>query len=449
MRAEITLPVLERGAPPRRREADARVEGRAKGDARVEGLAEELERTVTGEVRFDRGSRALYANDLSIYRQVPIGVVIPRDMDDVVRTVAACHRRGVPILSRGCGTSLAGQCCNVAVVIDFSKYLNHVGELDAAARSAWVEPGVICDQLIHAAEPHGLTLAPDPATHKYCTLGGMIGNNSCGAHSVMGGKTVDNVEELDILTYDGLRLRVGRTDEDELAQIISQGGRRSEIYRGLKDLRDRYADEIRARFPRIPRRVSGYNLDELLPENGFHVARALVGSESTLVVILRAKVRLVPSPPRRALVVIGYAEPWLAADRVPEILETGPIALEAFTRHVLDNMVRKGKPHAGARFLPAGNTWLLVEFGGDLEAEAASRAHQAIAAIEAAGGDHREIRLIENRADQDALWHIREAGVGASRVPGVENAWPSWEDSAVAPERLGAYLRDFIHLLER
>ncbi|HEX5387283.1 MAG TPA: FAD-linked oxidase C-terminal domain-containing protein [Gemmatimonadales bacterium] len=412
-----------------------------------EGLVDELEHTIEGEVRFDRGSRALYATDLSVYRQVPIGVVIPRNLNDVIRTVAACRRRGVPILSRGCGTSLSGQCCNVAVVIDFSKYLHRVVELDPE-RGAWVEPGVICDQLIQAAEPNGLTLAPDPATHKYCTLGGMIGNNSCGAHSVMGGKTVDNVEELEILTYDGLRLRVGKTDDAELERIIRAGGRRGEIYQRMRALRDRYADQIRARFPRIPRRVSGYNLDELLPENGFHVARALVGSESTLVVVLGARMRLVPSPPCRALLVIGYAEPWLAADRVPEILETGPIALEAFTRHVIDNMIRKGKPHAGARLLPEGNTWLLVEFGGSTSADAVGRAREAMAKIEAAG-DHREMRLLEDRAEQNLVWHIREAGVGASRVPGVENAWPSWEDSAVAPEKLGAYLRDFIKLLDR
>src|SRR5215467_9893 len=189
-----------------------------------------LKRTIAGEVRFDQGSRALYATDLSIYRQVPVGVVIPRTVDDVVATVQACRERGVPILGRGCGTSLAGQCCNVAVVIDFSKYLNRIVELDAARHTATVQPGVICDAVRQAAEQHHLTFAPDPATHTYCTLGGMIGNNSCGAHTVMGGKTVDNIEALEILTYDGLRMHVGPTSEPELEQIIHQGGRRGAIY---------------------------------------------------------------------------------------------------------------------------------------------------------------------------------------------------------------------------
>src|SRR5215813_13656752 len=199
-----------------------------------------LKQTIAGEIRFDTGSRALYATDLSIYRQVPVGVVIPRTLDDVVATVRACRERGVPIVGRGCGTSLAGQCCNVAVVIDFSKYLNHIVALDAAGRTATVQPGVICDAVRQAAAQHHLTLAPDPATHAYCTLGGMIGNNSCGAHTVMGGKTVDNLEELEILTYDGLRMRVGHTSDSELEQIINQGGRRGDIYAQLRDLRDRY-----------------------------------------------------------------------------------------------------------------------------------------------------------------------------------------------------------------
>lgn len=185
-------------------------------------LAEALSRTVAGEVRFDPASRSLYAADLSIYRQVPIGVVVPRNSDDVIATVAACRTRDVPILGRGCGTSLAGQCCNVAVVIDFSKYMNQIREIDLHNRVAWVEPGTICDDLRHAANKFGLTFAPDPATHQYCTLGGMIGNNSCGVHSVMGGKTVDNVEELEVLTYDGIRMRVGMPAVRNASKISDQ-----------------------------------------------------------------------------------------------------------------------------------------------------------------------------------------------------------------------------------
>src|SRR5207244_9971603 len=268
-------------------------------------LASELRREVRGEVRFDDGSRALYATDASNYRQVPIGVVMPRDADDVVATVALARKHGAPILARGGGTSLAGQCCNVAVVLDFSKYMHEIIELNRLDKYARVQPGIILDDLRHAAEKDTLTFGPDPATHTHCTIGGMIGNNSCGVHGLMAGKTVDNIDELDVLTYDGVRLRVGPTPEQQLNDIIARGGRRGEIYAGLKRIRDQYGDLIRARYPKIPRRVSGYNLDELLPENGFNVARALVGSECTCVVVLEAKCRLVDSPPARTLVVLG------------------------------------------------------------------------------------------------------------------------------------------------
>ena len=423
--------------------------GRGAAERTAESLSAELSRRIEGEVRFDEGSRALYAADLSVYRQVPIGVVIPRAIEDVIETVAVCREHGVPILGRGCGTSLAGQCCNVAVVIDFAKYLNRILELDPAGRAAWVEPGVICDQLRGAAERHHLTFAPDPATHEYCTLGGMIGNNSCGAHSVMGGKTSENIEELDILTYDGLRLRVGRTDDAAIERMIRAGGRTGEIVGRLKGIRDRYADEIRRRFPQIPRRVSGYNLDELLPENGFHLARSLVGSESTCVLVLGAKVRLVPSPPGRALLVIGYPDLPAGADEVPRIMEYGPIALEAFDGHIIDNMKRKGKRLAGAELLPAGSAWLVVEFGGESRAEAAGRAHEVMESLGRSSNGRVGMKVIDDRAGQKGVWEIREAGVGASRVPGIEDAWPSWEDSAVAPDRLGPYLRDLRALLER
>src|SRR5919108_1859290 len=254
-------------------------------DARA--LEAALRKKLQGEVRFDAGSRALYATDGSNYRQVPIGVVVPRDLDDVIHTVAAAREHQAPLLSRGGGTSLAGQCCNAAVVMDFSKYMHRVLEIDPRRRLARVEPGCVLDDLRSAAEAHGLTFGPDPATHTHCTLGGMLGNNSCGAHSLLcakhglGLRTADNTHELEVLTYGGVGLRVGPTSEQELAAIIAAGGRRGEIYGRLRALRDRYADEIRRRFPKLPRRVSGYSLDELLPENGFNVARALVGTEST------------------------------------------------------------------------------------------------------------------------------------------------------------------------
>lgn len=417
--------------------------------SQAEELADALRRRIHGEVRFDEGSRALYASDLSMYRQVPVGVVVPRTMEDVVKTVALCHERQIPIFGRGCGTSLAGQCCNVAVVIDFSKYLNKLLEVNPRKKYAWVEPGVICDELRDAAEKYQLTLAPDPATHEYCTLGGMIGNNSCGAHSVMGGKTVENVEELDILTYDGVRMTVGATSEAELVSIIRKGGRRGEIYSKLKDIRDRYAAQIRERYPNIPRRVSGYNLDQLLPENGFHVAKALVGTESTCVLVLRARMRLFRSPPHRALVVVAYPDIFVAGDRAAPTRELGPIALEAFQKHVIENEKRKGKPLEGVDLLPPGDSWLLVEFGGDTAQIAVQRARKAMNTIRATDHDQIGIRLLDKPEDQKKIWLIREAGVGSSRVPGVEDARPSWEDAAVAPENVGKYLRDFYPLLEK
>jgi len=412
-------------------------------------VSRELSGKIKGEVRFDEGSRALYATDLSMYRQVPIGVVLPRDVEDVFETVAICRRYDVPLLGRGCGTSLAGQCCNVAVVVDFSKYMNRVLEVDPKTQRARVEPGVIYDQLRDATEKHHLVFAPDPATHAYCTLGGMIGNDSCGVHSIMGGRTVDNVHELEILTYDGLHTRVGPTGEAELERIIREGGRKGEIFARLKALRDKYADKIRERFPNIPRRVSGYNLPELLPESGFQVARSLVGSESTCVLVLSAAVDLLHSPSQRALLVIGYPDIFQAADQVMPIRDMGPVGLEAVHTHVIQNMERKGHPLKGARLMPEGDTWLLVEFGGETHKEAEEQAHEAQEKLKQSGVRPDSMKLLTDKEEQLLVWEVREAGVGASRIPHVEDAWPSWEDSAVAPAKLGAYLRDFYKLLEK
>jgi len=412
-------------------------------------LAAALRAQIRGEVRFDRGSRALYATDSSNYRQVPIGVVIPRDEEDVIRTVAACRHFGAPLLARGAGTSLAGQCCNVAVVIDLSKYMNQVIEIDPRNRLARVQPGTILDVLRHAAERYHLTFGPDPATHRYCTLGGMIGNDSCGTHSVMAGKTVDNIEELEILTYDGLRLRVGQTSDEELAHIVHAGGRRGEIYAGLKALRDEYAPLIRERFPAIPRRVSGYHLDQLLPEKGFHVARALVGTENTCVTVLEATVRLVSSPPARVLLVLGYPEIYRAADHVGEILAHRPIALEGMDDRLIENARRKNLLPADIALLPPGGGWLLVEFGSETAQESVDRARALMDELKSERNPP-VMRLFDNPRDAQRVWLVRETGVGAAgSVPGESDVWPGWEDSAVPPDKVGDYLRDLRELLER
>ncbi|HEY6147187.1 MAG TPA: FAD-binding oxidoreductase, partial [Thermoanaerobaculia bacterium] len=291
-------------------------------------LEQDLRRSVRGEVRFDDGARALYATDSSNYRQVPIGVVFPCDTQDALEALEVCRRHGAPVLPRGAGTSLAGQACNVAVVLDCSKHLSKVLELDPVRRFARVEPGVVLDDLRRQAEAHHLTFGPDPATHRVCTLGGMIGNNSCGVHSVMAGKTEDNVLALDVVTAEGIRLTAERTSEDALARILTEPGPKADIYRGLAALRDRHADEIRRKFPHIPRRVSGYNLPALLPENGFDLARALVGSEGTCAFLLEATVKLVESPPGRSVVAVGFEDIYAAADAVTSILPSLPIGLE-------------------------------------------------------------------------------------------------------------------------
>ena len=413
-------------------------------------LAERLSERTGAEVRFDNAARALYASDLSHYRQVPIGVVIPKTVDDVVETVAICREYGVPILGRGTGTSLAGQTCNVAVVIDFSKHLNALVELNFKQRYAWVEPGLINDQLRSRAEEHKLTFAPDPATHAYCTLGGMIGNNSCGAHSVLGGKTSENIEELEILLYDGTRMTVGATSEKELDRIIKAGGRKGEIYRKLRELRDEYAALVRKRYPQIPRRVSGYNLDYLLPENGFHVARALVGSESTCVLVLRAKTRLIHSPQHRVLLLVAYPSVFEAGDQSPHYSALKPIAIEGFQKRVIDNAKLAGKNMPGLTLFPEGEAWLLVEFGADSREEALDLGRKALRWAQSRDKDQVGLRLLEDPAQQKQAMEVREMGLGASRVPGkTQDTWDGWEDAAVEPARLGAYLRDFYTLCNK
>ncbi|WP_063765251.1 FAD-binding and (Fe-S)-binding domain-containing protein [Nonomuraea candida] len=355
----VTTPVT--GTPPSR-EID------------VETLRLRLEEAVDGEVRFDAGSRAAYATDASNYRQVPIGVVVPRDLDAGVAAVAVCRARDVPTLSRGGGTSLAGQCCNVAVVIDWSKYCGRVESVDVARRRVVVQAGAVLDAVDHVLARDGLMVGPKPSSHPACTIGGMIGNDSCGASAQAYGKMADSVLRLEILTYDGVRAWVGPTSAEEYARIQAGGGRLAEIYRQLRELRDETMELVRTRFPRLERRVSGYNLDQLLPENGFNVARALVGSEGTLVHVLRAELAVVPRPAARALAVLGYDDIFTAADAVPAVAAHRPLALEAMDE-TMYRLARAERPHDPAlRDLPAGAGWLLVQFGGDTPEEARERA---------------------------------------------------------------------------
>jgi FAD/FMN-containing dehydrogenase/Fe-S oxidoreductase len=405
-----------------------------------------LKKNLRGEVRFDLGSRALYAADSSNYRQLPVGVVFPRDAADVEEALAACWATGAAVLPRGAGTSLAGQCANVAVVFDYSRFMNRLMLIDPAARLANVEPGIVLDRLRDAAELYHLTFAPDPATHSRCTLGGMIGNNSCGVHGLLGGKVVDNVQSLDIFLYDGTRLTVGPTTEEQLEAKILAGGREGEIYAGLARIRDKYADLIRAKFPRIPRRVSGYNLDELLPENGFNVARALVGSEGTCANIVSATLNLTASPPYRLLTVLGFDDPFLAADAVPLALEHHPIGLEGFDHLLVDFMRRKGLRLHDLAQLPAGSSFLLVEVGGWTPEDAREQAENVVGSSMV--WPVRPVARICTPEEAASIWKVRDSALGAMVfVPGEPDRYEGWEDAAVPPEQLGNYLRAITKLM--
>src|SRR5579863_9425257 len=361
---------------------------------------------VDGEVRFDPGTRSAYAQDASNYRQVPIGVVVPHTVDAAVEAIAVCREAAAPVLSRGGGTSLAGQCVNTAIVIDWTKYCHRLVSFDQAARTAIVQPGMALDKVNDALAPHGLMVGPKPSTHVSCTIGGMIGNNSCGSTAQAYGKMADSVRRLEVVTYGGLRTWVGETSDEEYERILAAGGDEAVLYRRLREIRDAHLGEIRTGYPKIPRRVSGYNLDQLLPENGFHVARALVGTEGTCVIVLEAKVKLIASPQHRTLIALGYPDIFSAADRVPEILKFQPIGLEGFEGTIVDGLRKKGAPHLD--LLPEGRGFLLVEFGSDDPAVGSESAHQLIALLRHMANPP-DIRVY-SKGDARLIWKIRETG---------------------------------------
>ncbi|MEV5546141.1 FAD-binding and (Fe-S)-binding domain-containing protein [Streptomyces sp. NPDC052309] len=430
---DLPPPVTREGAPP---------------PVDIGSLRTALRERVDGEIRFDAGSRAAYSTDASNFRQTPIGVVIPHTPEAAAEAVAVAREHGAPILSRGGGTSLAGQCTNAGVVLDWSKYCTRLESLDTGARRCVVQPGIVLDELNRRLAPEGLRFGPEPATHANCTIGGMIGNNSCGATAQAHGKVVDNIARLEVLLYDGTRFWCGETGDEEYAEIERQGDLRATVHRQLRALRDTYADEIRRRFPRIPRRVSGYNLDSLLPEYGFDVAGLLVGSESTLVTVLRAELELVPVVRERTLVVLGFDSVERAADAVPDILPHEPIALEGVdARLVRDERLKHLNPKALGE-LPDGNAFLMVQFGGDTVEESDTRAHRMLRALHRSEHDP-DCAFMDDPAREEELWQVREAGLGATaHIPGRADTFEGWEDSAVAPERLGDYLRRLRALFE-
>jgi FAD/FMN-containing dehydrogenase len=416
--------------------------------AQIDKLKAALEATLEGEVRFSGGDRALYATDASNYRQIPYGVLLPKTSEDVVAAVRLCNAHDVPITPRGGGTSLAGQTCNTSIIIDFSKYMHRILSIDSERRLAVVEPGCVLDHLRAEANKHGLTFGPDPATHDHNTLGGMIGNDSCGVHSVMAGRTADNVHALDILTYDGLQMAVGPTSRRELANILASGGKRAEIYRNLQDFWQEHGKHFDKVYPQIPRRVSGYeNLDQLSPDKGMNVARALVGTEATCVIVLGATLNLVPNLAERALAIIGFDDVFAAGDAVPDALETHPIGLEGIDHLLVEYMRKKQFKVSDLEVLPDGRAWLVAEFGADTVDEAAAKAGMLVDKMTAKG---HACNLIRDKAKQQEVWDVREAALAVTaHVPGAGATWPGWEDSAVRRDDLGQYLRELKALFHK
>ncbi|MBD8079811.1 FAD-binding protein [Cellulosimicrobium arenosum] len=406
-------------------------EARRAADAARTALAEALRTVTRGAVDSSTRRRAEYSTDASNYRVVPEVVVYPQDADDAVAALGVVRELGLPITARGAGTSVAGNAVGPGVVLDLSQHVHQIHEIDPEARTARIDPGVVMSALQQAAAPHGLRFGPDPSTQNRATLGGMIGNNACGPHAVAYGRTADNVTELDVVDGTGRRFTAGKGDPTFAAVP------------GLADLvRDNLA-LIRTEFGRFGRQVSGYSLEHLLPENGSDLAKALVGTEGTLVTVLAATVRLVPVPSAPTLVVLGYPDMPSAADDVPTFLDLNPLAVEGLDARLVD-VVRRAKGDASVPPLPPGAGWLMVEVGGATPEEARENAELIVGA---SGSD--ATMILPAGPDATKMWQIRADGAGlAGRTPQGEQAWPGWEDSAVPPERLGDYLRDLDALME-
>jgi FAD/FMN-containing dehydrogenase/Fe-S oxidoreductase len=404
---------------------------------RVEGLRKALRDRGVKDVRVDSTSRALYSSDASLYRVTPTAVVFPTDHDEVVAAVAVSRTEGVPLTARGAGTSIAGNAVGTGLVLDFSRYMNRVLSVDPQTRTAVVEPGVVQSVLQKAAAPFALRFGPDPSSLTRCTIGGMIGNNACGSRALGYGRTSDNVVAMRILTARGEDLRLTTPERSG-----STPRPESPMLDELQAVTRAGLSTIRTEFGRFGRQVSGYALEHLLPEKGFDMTRMLVGSEGTLGVCTEATVRLVTDPPQRALVVLGYPDIAAAGDATPLILPYAPSACEGIDSRIVD-VVRERKGSSAIPPLPAGRAWLFVEVVGDTADDVAAKA----ALVEQASTAP-DSMVITDATRAAALWQIRADGAGLSaRSPAGRPAHAGWEDAAVPPERLGAYLRDFDALM--
>src|SRR4051794_27792831 len=393
-------------------------------------LLESLRAAGVADVDDSGLARALYSSDASLYRVLPRAVVRPRHVDEVVATLEVCRSLAVPLTMRGAGTSIAGNAVGPGVVVDTSRHLSRVLEVDPEARTAAIEPGVVQAALQRAVQPRGLRFGPDPSTHNRCTVGGMIGNNACGSRALGYGRTSDNVVGLDVVTGAGSRLSLSPT---------GSGG----VLDDLRRLVDGELATIRTELGRFGRQVSGYSLEHLLPERGFDVARALVGSEGTLALVLGATVRLVADAPHRGLVVLGYSSMAEAADATPGLLPHSPAAVEGLDARIVQRL--RDVPAAVVPELPRGEGWLIVELTGDTAAEVAAKAQAVLADAGAL-----DSLVVTDPSHAAAIWRIREDGAGlAARTSDGRPAHAGWEDAAVPPARLGEYLREFEALLDQ
>ncbi|WP_432180704.1 FAD-binding and (Fe-S)-binding domain-containing protein [Streptomyces sp. NBC_00063] len=394
------------------------------------------------------GTRARYAYDASSYRVVPAGVAYPRDVADVRRILAACRASGTPVTSRGAGTSMAGNAVGEGVVLDFSRHMKRVLSIDALARTATVEPGLVLDDLQDRLAPLGLRFAPDPSSHSRATIGGMVGNDACGNHSVKYGRTSHHVVALDIVLADGTRLVAehgGLRAANPGDEAAVECARRIEA--GLRDIVTDALAPIRLELGRIARQVSGYQLQHLLPENGFDTAKALVGSEGTCGVIVGVTVALVPTAPVALLVALGYESIVDAARDVPAVLEASPAAVEGIEETIVATM-RARRGEASVVGLPDGRAWLFVDLEGDDHEALAGQAESLLERLRR-DGLLVDGRVVTDPADRALLWRVREDGAGlVARPPDGRATWAGWEDSAVSPEDLADYLADLRALLD-
>ena len=416
----------------------------------AQALRRELRAAVRGDVHFDDAYRAMYSTDASNYRQIPVAVVLPRDADDAQAAMQIAHRFKIPATPRGGGTSLTGASCNAAIIFDYSKYCNKILEIDPEHRIARVQPGVVLDDLRHAAAKYGLTCGPAPSTHNRCNIGGMFGNNSCGMPAQYAGRMEESIREIEILLHDGTRMCVGPTSEEQFEEIVAAGGRKAEIYAKLREIHEQYGKLVRERFPEIPRRVSGYNLNALAPEMGFNVARALTGTEGTCVHALELTVELVPGLQKTSFAIIGFTDIATAGDHVKIVNSHNPHALEGMDVTLFQNMHEKGKsPHDKDELFPGGDAWLIAQFSAETSEEALQKAQACVDDCKRASEAVRGVKATADEHKMQEIIEIREAGLGVtSKVPNHGDFYPGWEDAAVPPERLGEYLREFLKKMQ-